>query len=128
MKQRELTVQTSSKKEVIDITEQVAKDLPTEASMVNIFVTHTTCAVTTVSMDPGLDQDLLDATEKMIPALDYRHGAEHAPSHLISSLIGPSLSVPVAHGELGLGRWQRIVLIELDGPKSRTVKTTFFCD
>lgn len=60
----------------------------------------------------------------MIPKLDYRHphNPAHVPAHLASSIIGPSVTVPVQDGKLKLGTWQRIVLVELDGPRDRAVK------
>lgn len=86
-----------------------------------MFVAHTTCAVTTADLDPGTDLDLLDAVWEMIPKLDYRHPHDpaHVPAHLASSIIGPSVTIPVADGQLVLGTWQRIILVELDGPRER---------
>ncbi|GAC1653518.1 MAG: hypothetical protein NVS4B12_25250 [Ktedonobacteraceae bacterium] len=55
--------------------------------------------------------------------ISYRHphNPAHTPDHILSSIIGPSLAVPYANGKLLLGIWQRIVLVELDGPRQRTV-------
>ena len=121
--QTNLVVDTSSYTQVVDITDRVSELCDKKTSMINVFVRHSTCAITTVSMDPGLDQDLLEAVWNMIPQAEFRHGrgSEHARSHIISSLLGPSLSLPAKNGELLLGQWQRIVLVELDGPKSRQV-------
>src|SRR5581483_7304585 len=95
---------------------------------VNVFAAHTTCALTTADLDPGTDEDLLDALHKIIPKLKYRHphdpSHEHVHSHLASSIIGPGVTIPVKEGRLALGTWQRIVLIELDGPRERTVIVT----
>lgn len=86
-----------------------------------VYVAHTTCAVTTADLDPGTDLDLLDAVWEMIPKLKYRHPHDpaHVPAHLASSIIGPSVTVPVVDGKLVLGTWQRIILVELDGPRER---------
>jgi secondary thiamine-phosphate synthase enzyme len=64
---------------------------------------------------------MLDAFREMIPRLRYRHPHDpsHVADHILSSLIGPSLAVPVEGGELSLGTWQCIVLLEFDGPRAR---------
>ncbi|MGH7245649.1 MAG: YjbQ family protein, partial [Candidatus Levyibacteriota bacterium] len=86
-----------------------------------------TVALTTADLDPGTDLDMLDAFEEMIPKLNYRHPHDpsHVPDHILASVIGPSVSIPVENGELVLGTWQRIVLVELDGPRERNVKISF---
>jgi secondary thiamine-phosphate synthase enzyme len=112
----------------VDITETVQEFVTPEANAVNVFVTHTTCAVTTADLDPGTDEDLLDAVWQMIPKLKYRHphNPAHVPAHLASSIIGPSVTVPVKDGKLILGTWQRIILVELDGPRTRHLIVTTF--
>jgi secondary thiamine-phosphate synthase enzyme len=90
--------------------------------IVTVFVTHTTAGVTTADLDPGgTDEDYLDAFERLVPKLAYRHPHDpsHMPDHILASLIGASFTVPVRDGELVLGTWQRIVLVELDGPRDR---------
>ncbi|TSC54399.1 MAG: hypothetical protein LiPW16_48 [Microgenomates group bacterium LiPW_16] len=88
-----------------------------------MFLTHTTAALTTADLDPGTDLDILDAFWEMIPKLKYRHPHDpsHVPSHILSSLIGTSLTLPFENKKLVLGTWQRIVLIELDGPREREI-------
>ncbi|HEX4207254.1 MAG TPA: YjbQ family protein, partial [Ktedonobacteraceae bacterium] len=87
------------------------------------FAAHTTCALTTADLDPGTDLDLLQALRKLLPQMSYRHphNPEHAPDHLLSSLIGPSVTIPYVNHRLALGTWQRVILVELDGPRQRTV-------
>lgn len=116
-----LTIKTADKKQVVDITDQVQGMVGKDAKAVVVFVKHTTCAVTTADLDPGTDLDLLDAVWEMIPKLDYRHPHDpaHVPAHLASSIIGPSVTIPVVDGKLVLGTWQRVILIELDGPRER---------
>lgn len=120
---RTLTISTGQSRQVVDITGQVQELVTPEASACLVFVTHTTCAVTTADLDPGTDLDLLDAAWEMIPKLNYRHphNPAHVPAHLASSIIGPSVTVPVQNGQLVLGTWQRIVLVELDGPRERGI-------
>jgi secondary thiamine-phosphate synthase enzyme len=116
-----LSVQTHKKREVLDITDKVQKLLSAESGICHLFVLHTTAALTTADLDPGTDLDMLDAFEAMMPRLRYRHphDPEHVPDHILSAMIGTSISIPFEHKRLLLGTWQCIVLIELDGPRDR---------
>ncbi len=117
----ELTIETNAKRQVVGITERVASEIANATGLVNIFVKHTTAALTLADLDPGTDQDFLDFLESLVPDKSWRHPHDpaHAPDHLLASLIGPNVSVPVENGKLTLGAWQRIVLVELDGPRER---------
>jgi secondary thiamine-phosphate synthase enzyme len=121
-----LRIETATNRQVVDITDEVQNLVSKDASFCLIFVAHTTCAITTADLDPGTDLDLLDAVWEMIPKLNYRHphNPAHVPAHLASSIIGPSVSIPVENGKLILGTWQRIILIELDGPRERELIVT----
>jgi secondary thiamine-phosphate synthase enzyme len=123
-----LDINTAKKRQVVDITEQVQEVIGPDSRLVNVFAAHTTCAVTTADLDPGTDEDLLDALQAMIPKLDFRHPHDpshaHVLSHLASSIIGPGLSLPIKDGQLLLGTWQRIILVELDGPRNRKLVIT----
>jgi secondary thiamine-phosphate synthase enzyme len=123
------TIRTRKKDEVVDITETVEaslREMNAGDGVCVIFAAHTTCAITTADLDPGTDLDLLDALRRLLPKMSYRHPHDpsHAPDHILSSLIGPSVTVPYANGRLLLGTWQRIILVELDGPRQRTVHIT----
>ncbi len=118
-----LSVKTRKKREVVDITGLV-EELISEAKQTgtcSVFVLHTTAALTTADLDPGTDLDLLDAFEAMVPKLRYRHphNPAHVGDHILSAMIGTSVSVPVENGRLLLGTWQRIILLEFDGPRER---------
>ena len=121
-----LTVATHRKREILDITEQIEKHLPKATGICFVNILHTTAALTTADLDPGTDLDMLDAFEAMIPKLRYRHphNPAHVPDHILSSLIGPSVALPFEHGKILLGTWQRIVPIELDGPRERELVLT----
>jgi secondary thiamine-phosphate synthase enzyme len=121
-----LIIRTKKKDEVIDITETIETYLQkanTESGVCIIFVAHTTCALTTADLDPGTDRDLLDALRGILPHMSYRHPHDpsHAPDHILSSVLGASLAIPYRSRQLLLGTWQRVVLVELDGPRQRTV-------
>lgn len=124
---KNIVIKTSKKSEIINITEKVEKYVPGNGSGVCIIhVKHTTCALTTADLDPGTDQDHLRAFREMIPDLDYNHPHDpsHVGDHIMSSIIGNSVSVPFEEGELLLGTWQNIVLVELNGPREREIVLT----
>lgn len=118
-----LTVSTRQQRQVLDITGLVAEQLAADSAACLVTALHTTCAITTADLDPGTDEDLLEFLQKITPAAQWRHPHDpvHAPAHLLSSIIGPSLAIPLKDGKLQLGTWQRIVLVELDGPRDRQV-------
>jgi secondary thiamine-phosphate synthase enzyme len=119
-----ITVATTEKRQVIDITDKISREAIDFTGYVHLFVMHTTAALTTADLDPGTDQDLLDAVAGMLPQLQWRHPHDpaHAPDHILASIIGPSLTVPVKNGQLMLGTWQRIVLVEFNGAQERQVE------
>jgi secondary thiamine-phosphate synthase enzyme len=122
----QLTVATNDKRQVIDITEQVNARLPSGDGIANIFVQHTTAAITTADLDPGTDLDFLDFLQGIVPAVNWRHphNPSHTPDHMLASLIGPSVTIPFANGKLLLGTWQRVILVEFDGPRERRIVIT----
>ena len=125
-----LNIQTEIKRQILDVTDLINQEISKQnfkEGIVNLFLTHTTASLTTADLDPGTDQDYLDAFEKIVPKLDYQHPHDpsHTPDHILSSLIGTSLSIPVEGGKLTLGTWQRVVLIEFDGPRERQVVLNF---
>jgi secondary thiamine-phosphate synthase enzyme len=124
---RKFVVTTQRKREIVDITEQVEELLPDGSGVCCMNVLHTTAAVTTADLDPGTDLDMLDAFEAMMPKLRYRHphNPEHVPDHILSSLIGTGVMLAVQSGSLVLGTWQRVILVELDGPRERELVLQF---
>ncbi len=117
------SVKTRRKREVVDITDEVEELIAAKKSTgtCSVFVLHTTAAITTADLDPGTDLDMLDAFEAMVPKLRYRHphNPAHVGDHILSALIGTSVSLPVEDGRLLLGTWQRVILLEFDGPRER---------
>ena len=123
------TVKTQKKREVVDITDLIEdhlQDASVETGVCNLLVLHTTAALTTADLDPGTDLDMLDAFEAMVPKLRYRHPHDpaHVPDHILSSLIGTFVALPFERGKMLLGTWQRVVLVELDGPRDREIVLT----
>lgn len=87
-----------------------------------IITPHTTCAISVnENADPDVPRDLTKALKAMIPNVDFRHDEGNSDAHLLSMLIGTSLSWPYRNGKLVLGRWQGVYFVELDGPRSRSV-------
>lgn len=121
---QKVTIATTHKREVIDVTNEISNILPKGSDgVVTIFIAHTTAALTTADLDPGTDLDFLQFLEAITPHVQWRypHDPAHAPDHLLASIIGSSVTVPYESGALLLGVWQRIVLVELDGPRRRNV-------
>ena len=121
-----ITITTRHNDEIVDITEAIEthlREAPGEDGLCSIFVSHTTCALTTADLDPGTDLDFLDALRGLLPEISYRHPHDpsHTPDHILSSIIGPTVTVPYRNRQLLLGTWQRIVLVELSGPRRRTL-------
>ncbi len=127
-------VKTRNKREVADITDAVtgalSKHYAEKTGVCYLNLLHTTAALTTADLDPGTDLDMLDAFEAMVPKLRYRHphNPGHVPDHILSAMIGTSVALPVEKGRLVLGTWQRVVLVELDGPRQREVVVTFVAE
>ena len=117
-----LIIKTRKKREVLDITDLIEDQLGDGGSGIcNLFILHTTAALTTADLDPGTDLDMLDAFEAMVPKLRYRHlhNPAHVADHIMSAMIGTSVALPFEKNKLLLGTWQRVVLVELDGPRER---------
>ncbi|WP_447985231.1 secondary thiamine-phosphate synthase enzyme YjbQ [Nitrospira sp. Nam74] len=124
-----LKIKTARLKQVVDLTDRLNQILSENAmaeGLCSVFVTHTTACLTTGEVGEGTEKDLLDVVEQMIPKIDFRHGHDpsHAWSHMASSILGPSLTIPVLDGALLLGTWQSVLLVELDGPRERDVHVT----
>jgi len=95
--------------------------------IVMVFVPGSTAGITTIEYEPGVVADLKKAIERIAPQnIHYDHDARWGDgngfSHVRASLIGPSLSVPIVNGDLKLGTWQQIILIDFDNrPRTREV-------
>ncbi|MCA9499927.1 MAG: secondary thiamine-phosphate synthase enzyme YjbQ [Nitrospira sp.] len=117
-------VNTHTLKEIVDLTpklNRIIKEKNFQTGLCHVFLPHTTAALTTGEIGEGTEDDLLEVAEKIIPQINFRHAHDpsHAWSHMAASLIGASLTLPVMDGELRLGTWQSVLLIELDGPRER---------
>ncbi|MGC3974790.1 MAG: secondary thiamine-phosphate synthase enzyme YjbQ [Nitrospira sp.] len=121
-----LRITTRQLKEIVDLTELLQAAIQKanmKEGLCSVFVTHTTAAVTTGEIGEGTEEDFLQIVEEVIPRIQFRHAHDpsHAWSHMAASILGPSLTIPVAGGTLVLGTWQSVMLVELDGPRERHV-------
>ena len=137
-----ISVKTGKREEMLDITGEVRKALAEALSEENhpvgetpppllrkegsliLFVQHTTCGLTVnENADPDVKSDMLGWLRRSIPQYDpeFKHYEHNSDAHIKASLMGPSVTVPFAGGELMLGPWQGIYLCEFDGPRERQV-------
>ena len=125
MEEKTIFIRSTEREQILLITQQVQQALGdlTKADGVCLIVTpHTTCAVSVnENADPDVPADLTKALRAMIPNVNFRHGEGNSDAHLMSMMIGTSLSWPYRGGRLVLGTWQGIYFIELDGPRERKV-------
>jgi secondary thiamine-phosphate synthase enzyme len=135
--QRQILINTKGHGDTHDLTEQVAAIVTSsgvQTGMANIFNVGSTAAVGTIEFEPGLQHDLPAILDKLIPP-SRQYGHEQAwhdgngHSHLQATLLGPSLTVPIADGRLVLGTWQQIFHLECDvHGRQRTVVVTVVGD
>jgi secondary thiamine-phosphate synthase enzyme len=122
----EFQVKTKKKIERHDITERVAKaagELGVHEGALLVSVPHTTAAVTVgENWDEDVTHDVERALAKWVPDVKFDHGEGNSPAHFLSEAIGISCLVPLEKGKPLLGRWQGVFLIELDGPRERTIR------
>jgi secondary thiamine-phosphate synthase enzyme len=126
----EFHIRTTAKREMIDLTPRVA-DVVARADVAeglcSVYTPHATAAVVVnENDDPNVCVDVLDALDRLVPAGIWRHDRVdgNAASHIQATILGPGETIPVHDGKLLLGRWQAIMLVELDGPRERRVVIT----
>ena len=121
-----IEVQTDTHRQMVDITARVAAAIEGSGDgLCHVFVPHTTAAVViNESADPDVARDLVAAYEAMVPSIRFAHAEGNSDAHLMATLLGSSVTVPVEDGRLCLGTWQGIFFVELDGPRLRKVRVT----
>jgi len=122
---KELEVRSSARRQMITITSQVQSsvaELGLTDGLCHVWVPHTTAAVVVnENADPDVARDLIAAYEAMVPAVRFAHAEGNSDAHLLATLLGSSVTLPVRDGRLRLGTWQGIFFVELDGPRTRKV-------
>jgi secondary thiamine-phosphate synthase enzyme len=118
-------VETSSRVQMVDVTERVQKLIRQSSVMdglVIIHIPHTTAAITVNEhADPDVKHDILAKLDALIPHMEnyYQHDEGNSDAHVKASLMGTSCTLLIENGKLVLGRWQGIFLCEFDGPRER---------
>jgi secondary thiamine-phosphate synthase enzyme len=125
-----LRIDTPGNGHIVDLTEGVARVVATSGvsrGLVTVFATGSTVAVTTMEYEPGGVHDLQTLLDRLIPAgSEYEHNVRNhdtnAHAHLRAAIIGPSETIPLVDGQLALGTWQQVVLLDFDDrPRRRTI-------
>jgi secondary thiamine-phosphate synthase enzyme len=121
-----LNIKTTSKVEIIDITEDVksvVNKLNKKDGIILIYVPHTTAAITiNESYDPNVGNDIMEILNIIAPRdFNYKHIEGNASAHIKASLIGSSVMLILENGEIKMGRWQGILFFEFDGPRNREI-------
>jgi secondary thiamine-phosphate synthase enzyme len=112
-----LTVHTGARRGLFDITRECAAFVHNEGDgLLNVFVPHATAGVVIMELGAGSDDDLMDALDRLLPRDDrwrHAHGSRgHGADHVLPLLVPPSITLPVVKGELRLGTWQSIALLD----------------
>lgn len=126
-----LDVDTNQRR-IVELTDSVRRFAFScgDDGLCNVFVPHATAGVAIIETGSGSEEDLVETLERLLPRDDrYRHAhgsAGHGADHLLPAIVSPSVTVPVISGELQLGTWQSIVLVDLnkDNPQ-RSVRLSF---
>ncbi|WP_285734119.1 YjbQ family protein [Nocardiopsis sp. ATB16-24] len=132
MRTQILELHTGGSESITDITRECGDFVARTGGdgLLNVFVPHSTAGVAIIELGSGSDDDLLATLDDLLPADDrwrHRHGSPgHGRSHVMPALIPPQTTVPVLGGELGLGTWQSIAVVDLnvDNP-DRRVRLSF---
>jgi len=121
-------VATQTTKQSLDITDevrQIVEDAGVENGLCHVMVLHSTAAVVVNETDdPNIGADIVAALDRAVPDhAGWLHDRidDNAHAHIKAAVLGPSELVPVRGGDLVLGTWQRLILMEFDGPRKRRV-------
>jgi secondary thiamine-phosphate synthase enzyme len=125
MRDTTFPVRTSEREQILIITREVdaaLAALDATEGICTIVVPHTTCAISVnENADPDVPRDLVKALRALVPPVSFQHDEGNSDAHLLSMMIGCSVSWPYRDGKLVLGTWQGVYFVELDGPRERKV-------
>ena len=125
-----IDINTEKPTQVMDITpmvEEAIKESGIEEGICLVYTNHTTTSIVINEAESGLIQDLLSRMASLAPPSEgYLHNRidDNAHAHLQAALLGNSQVIPVRDGSLVLGTWQKVLFVELDGPRHRKVSVT----
>jgi len=128
----EITLETGEEKTTVDLTSHAASFCAGKGDgLLSVFVPHATAGLALFETGAGSDTDVLESIERLLPRdrslWRHEHGTSgHGRDHVLPAFIGPSLTVPVVDGEMTLGTWQSIVLVDTNvDNRSRRVRLSF---
>ena len=123
-----IEVSSQRRRQLVDVTAFVQEGVAASGvadGVCHVAVPHTTAAILlNENADPAVGEDILAALAAMLPKISWRHSEGNSDAHVLSTLVGHSITIPIGSGELALGRWQAIYLLELDGPRKREIWVT----
>jgi secondary thiamine-phosphate synthase enzyme len=123
-----IEVSSQRRRQLVDVTTFIQESVAASGvsdGICHVAVPHTTAAVLlNENADPAVAEDILAGLAATLPALSWRHAEGNSDAHFLSTLVGHSVTVPINDGELALGRWQAVYLLELDGPRRRELWIT----
>jgi secondary thiamine-phosphate synthase enzyme len=130
---RDFALQTTAQRDFVDVTRQVnalVRASGVADGLCVVFSPHTTAAITiNENADPDVVADLLNAYADLLgDERRFQHAEGNSGGHALTSLVGPSVAVPVQDGALVLGQWQAVYFCEFDGPRQRTVQVQVLGD
>ena len=129
-----LTVRTGSERGFTDLTAACRRFAAERAAggdgLLSVFVPHATAGVVILELGAGSDDDALETIDRLLPRDDrwrHRHGSPgHGADHVLPVIASPSVTVPVISGDLALGTWQSIALLDPNADNGeRTVVLSF---
>src|SRR5919201_1981891 len=124
---QQVCVETRRYRDFVDVTEEVQRVVAASGvseGICLVYSPHTTAGITVnENADPDVVTDLLQAYADLLgDERRFQHAEGNSGGHALTSLVGPSVTLPIEHGALALGRWQAVFLCEFDGPRQRTVR------
>jgi secondary thiamine-phosphate synthase enzyme len=131
--QQTITLSTNKHDQLVDITqtiEKIVSESNIQSGLANVYVQGATAAIMIQeNWDESVQRDVLSWLRKMIPNGVWEHDAQdgNGDSHLKAGFVGPSETIPIINGKMGLSTWQNIFMCEFDGPRGeRRIVVTLY--
>jgi secondary thiamine-phosphate synthase enzyme len=133
----QIPIRTGGRHALVNVTAELSRAVANSGVQTGIAcasVPHTTCALIVNEDEPGLREDILRLMDEVVFPLGKKKPFAHdrvdnnAAAHLTSLFFQPSLAVPIVDGQIRLGTWQSLFLVELDGPRRRTLRVSIVGD